>query len=165
MKKYLLLPLFATLAFSQEPISVQDPFKQIDKIFQMQMKQMQLMQKQMDEMFKAFEKNDNFNMHIISSSNSIISSPLQDKKDYYELIINTDNSGKTELNVDAKEGLLNISIKQTKNIEKNTSNGVVKSISTNSYIQSFTLPKDADSKNIKYENKDGKIIIKIPKKK
>jgi len=165
MKKYLLLPIVATLAFSQNPINMQDPFEQIDKIFQMQIKQMQQMQKQMDEIFKTFEKNNNFNMHVISNSNSIVSSPLIDKKDYYEFVINTNNSGKTELKVDTKDGMLNVFIKQMENIEKNTTNGIVKSYSTNSYMQSFTLPKDADSKNIKYENKDGKIVIKIPKKK
>jgi len=145
---------------------VQDPFEQMDKIFQMQMKQMQQMERQMDEMFKIMSSGmHSTKMPIISNSGGIISSGIKDKGDYYEVVLKSSGDGKMDVNVEAKDNLLTISVKETKNIDKNSSFGVIKSFSTSSYMQTFTLPTDADSEKIDYEMKDNKLIVKIPKKK
>jgi len=57
--KKILTTLIATIALASASSNVTvttDPFAQMDKLFQMQMKQMEQMQKQMDEMFKVFEQ-------------------------------------------------------------------------------------------------------------
>ncbi len=161
MKKYI-FSLIATLTLvnAQNSLATNgDPFSQIDKIFQMQMKQMELMQKQMDEVFKSLDKS---NMPTMISSSSIISSGVQDKGDYYEVDVNV-GKGNVKANVEAKDGILTIKVEEKKSLENNSSYGVVKSFSSSSFMQSFTLPKDADSKSIDYNIKDGKLIVKIKK--
>jgi HSP20 family molecular chaperone IbpA len=167
MKKLLLLPIIAILANASNLNSSSDPFEQMDKIFQMQMKQMQQMQKQMDEMFKVMESSMpvSSNMPVITNSGGIMSSGVQDKGDYYEVVLKSGDNAKMDVNVKAKDNLLTISVKQTKAIDKNSSYGVVKSFSSSSYMQTFTLPKDADAEKIDYEMKENKLIVKIPKKK
>ncbi len=145
-----------------------DPFEQMDKIFQMQMKQMEMMQKQMDAMFKAFEAQSQsaFKMPVIvSSSGGMMSSGLVDKGDHYEVIVQKSDNANAKVNVEAKNGMLTIKVEEQKSIDKNSSNGIIKSFSSSSYMQSFTLPKDADEKSINYDTKGNKIIIKIAKKK
>ncbi len=146
--------------------NISDPFEQMEKIFQMQLKQMEQMQKQMDNMFKVFEsQNMKISLPSITASGGIISSGIVDKGNYYEIILNTNKDSKLNIKVEAKNGILTIKVDEQKELNKKTSFGVVKSFSTSSYMQSFTLPKDADEKNIKYETKDNKIIVHIPKKK
>jgi len=144
-----------------------DPFEQMEKIFQMQLRQMEQMQKQMDAMFKAFETQSApmASLPNITSSGGIISSGIVDKGDHYEVTLKANKDSKLNINVEAKNGMLSIQVKEEKEINQKTPFGVVKSFSTSSYMQSFTLPKDADEQNIKYEAKDGKIVVKIPKKK
>jgi len=168
MKKLFLSFLtFGTLAMGANNASVViDPFDQMDKIFQMQMKQMQEMERQMDEMFKIMSSGmHSSKLPIISNSGGIISSGVQDKGDHYEVVLKSSGNGKMDVNVKAKDNLLTISVKESKNIDKNSSFGVIKSFSTSSYMQTFTLPTDADSEKIDYEMKDNKLIVKIPKKK
>ncbi len=168
MKKLLFsLATLSSLALaSANTTAPLDPFEQMDRIFQMQMKQMELMQKQMDAMFKAMDKGS---MHMIvptvSSGGGVISSGIVDKGDYYEVTLKANKDAKLNIKVEAKNGMLTIRVDEKKEINKKTPYGEVKSYSTSSYMQSFTLPKDADEKNIKYEAKDGKIVVKIPKKK
>jgi len=169
MKK-LLLPIltFATLAVASGNNTVQnDPFTQMDKIFQMQMKQMELMQKQMDEMFKAMEKSSfaNSNMPVVFSSGGMFSSGLKDKKDHYEVALKVGKNKNTKVDLKTKDGILSIKVEQSNKVDKNSSNGVFKSFSSSSYMQSFTLPKDANVDKIDYTSKDGEIIVTIPKKK
>ena len=146
---------------------VSDPFEQMDKIFQMQMKQMQQMQRQMDAMFKVMQSSmpATPSMPVITNSGGIMSSGVQDKGDHYEVVLKSGDKGKMNVDVKAKDGLLTISVKETKTIDKNGTFGVIKSFSSSSYMQTFTLPKDANAEKIDYEMKDNKLIVKIPKKK
>ena len=142
-----------------------DPFSQMDKMFELQMKQMELMQKQMDSMFKNMPNSNGSFPTITVNSSSIINSGLQDKGDHYEIAINTEKGTKTDLNIQTKDNLLTIKVEQHKEINKDNNTSKVQSVSTSSYMQTLTLPSDADASKITNENKDGKIIIKIPKKK
>ena len=143
-----------------------DPFSQMDKLFEIQMKQMQQMQKQMDEMFKVFEKS-NFNtprMPVIYSSGGMMSSGLKDKGDHYELDIKISKATKTDFDLKTKDGILTIKVSQSNAVDKNSTNQMFKSESVSNYMQSFTLPKDADTDKITHELKDDKIVVTIPKK-
>jgi len=113
---------------------VNDPFEQMDKLFQMQMNQMQQMQKQMDETFKVFEQSNvgGSKIPVMFSSGGMMSSGIQDKGDFYEVDLKIAKAAKTEVNVKTENGILTIKVEQTKDV-------------VSSYIQSFTLPKDADS--------------------
>jgi HSP20 family molecular chaperone IbpA len=166
MKK-LLLALLPAFAMAASNTSVVDPFTQMDKIFEMQMKQMQAMQKEMDSMFKEFEKGSlgSSTMPVIYSSGGMMSSGLQDKGDHYELDIKIAKAAKTDFDIKSDDGLLTVKVSQTNEINKKDKNQLFKSHSSSSYMQSFTLPKDADADNIKHEMKDDKIIVTIPKKK
>jgi len=154
------------VATSTPAQAVADPFEQMEKIFQMQLKQMEQMQKQMDAMFKAFESQQaQIALPAITSSGGVISSGIVDKGDYYEVTLKANKDAKLNIKVEAKNGMLSIRVDEKKEINKKTPFGEVKSYSTSTYMQSFTLPADADEKNIKYEAKDGQIVVKIPKKK
>jgi len=163
MKK-IILSTIATISVLLAQNSVtNDPFTQIDKMFEMQLKQMELMQKQMDEMFKAFEKSSFKATPMMISSSSILSSGLQDKGDHYEVVINV-GKGDVKADVKAKDGVLTIKVEQKEEKkENNGSFGVIQSFSSSTFMQSFTLPKDADSNKIDYDIKDGKMVVKIGK--
>ncbi len=166
MKKIILFVL-ALLSFgvAQNATTTNgDPFSQMDKIFQMQLKQMEQMQKQMDAMFNEFSKMGFKNTTpMVMSSGGIISSGIEDKKDHYEVVINV-GKGDIKADVKAKDNILTIKVEQSNEVkETNSSFGVVKSFSSSSYMQSFTLPKDADSNKIDYSIKDGKMVVKIGK--
>jgi len=165
MKKIVLSTLATiSLLLAQNNVA-EDPFTQMDKMFEMQMKQMELMQKQMDAMFKAFEKGSFKSTPMVIRSSSILSSGLQDKGDHYEVLINV-GKGNIKADVKAKDGMLTIKVDQKEEKkESNSSFGVVKSFSSSSFMQSFSLPNDADSNKIDYDIKDGKMVIKIAKTK
>ncbi len=165
MKKIVLSTLATiSLLLAQNSVA-EDPFTQMDKMFEMQMKQMELMQKQMDAMFKAFEKGSFKSTPMVIRSSSILSYGLQDKGDHYEVVINV-GKGNIKADVKAKDGMLTIKVDQKEEKkESNSSFGVVKSFSSSSFMQSFSLPNDADSNKIDYDIKDGKMVIKIAKTK
>jgi HSP20 family molecular chaperone IbpA len=163
MKK-IIFSTIATISLLLAQNSVtNDPFSQMDKMFEMQMKQMELMQKQMDEMFKAFEKSSFKATPMMIRSSSILSSGLQDKGDHYEVVINV-GKGDVKADVKAKDGILTIKVEQKQEKKENNSSfGVMQSFSSSTFMQSFTLPKDADSNKIDYNIKDGKMVVKIAK--
>jgi len=165
MKK-LILSTIATLSLvlAQNPIvSPDDTFSQIDRLFQMQLKQMEEIQKKVESMFKEFdEKYIKKSMPVIMSSGGMISSGVQDKGDHYEVVVNV-GPGNVKADVTAKDNLLTINIEKKIEKETNSTFGVVKSFSTSTFMQTFTLPSDANSKDIDYTIKDGKMIVKIPK--
>ena len=165
MKKIIISTL-ATISLLVAQNSIDnDPFSQIDKMFEMQLKQMELMQKQMDQMFKALESNTFKATPMMLRGNSILSSGLQDKGDYYQVEINV-GKGDVKADVKAKDGILTIKVEQKEEKKENNSSfGIVQSFSSSTFMQSFTLPKDADSNKIDYAIKDGKMIVKIAKAK
>jgi len=167
MKKILLAFIPAVVFGASNTVATVDPFSQMDKLFEVQMKQMQQMQKQMDELFKVFEKS-NFNnpqMPVIFSSGGMMSSGLKDKGDHYELDIKISKAAKTNFDVKTKDGILTVKVTQSNAVDKNSTNQVFKSESMSTYLQSFTLPKDADVDKITHKLENDKIVVTIPKKK
>ena len=167
MKKLLLTLLPAVIFAGSNSAAVVDPFAQMDKLFEMQMRQMQQMQKEMDALFRVFEQS-NFKrpqMPVIYSSGGMMSSGLKDKGDYYELDIKIAKAAKTDLDVKTKDGMLTVKVSQSSVVDKNSTNHLFRSQSMSTYLQSFTLPKDADADKITQKQEDDKIVITIPKKK
>jgi HSP20 family molecular chaperone IbpA len=167
----ILLTVTAQLS-AESPIGF-DQFSQIDKMFNMQMKQMEQIQQHMDKMVNAMVNIFESNSVNLPSSNNFISfgsgldittSQIQDRGKYYELTLKNANAENSTIKVDAKDGVLKVSVNSKVEIEKNTSNGIVKSYSSSSFMQTFRLPADADSSSIDYDLKGKDIIIKIPKK-
>ncbi len=148
----------------------QDPFSSIDKIFEMQMRQMHEMRRQMDRLFQNFENNFRSSQiartPILVHSSGIMSSGFVDKKDHYELEIKVDDLKNSKINITTENGMITIEISKNKKIEKTTGNyGKIISYTNSSSTQSFTLPADADPATVKAEEKDDAILLKIEKKK
>jgi len=161
-----LLTIITLASASSNTTVATDPFTQMDNFFQMQIEQMRQMQKQMDEMFKIFEQSNigSSKMPVVFNSNAILSSGIKDKGDYYEVILNVGKASTTNVDIKAQNNMLSINVEQTKEQKsKNGNYGVTKSHYVSSYMQSFTLPQDADTSKISHKLKDEKIIVKIPK--
>jgi len=146
-----------------------DPFAQMDRIFQMQMKQMEQMRRQMDAMFRNFEQNFQVpaivKTPILVHSSGVLSSGFQDKGDHYELQIKVNDLKNSKIKITTENGMLTVEVTENKKVEKTTGNyGKIISYANSSSVQSFTLPDDADTAGIKAEQKDNTILITIPKK-
>jgi HSP20 family molecular chaperone IbpA len=167
--KRVLLPIVAFGAFAAASTQNSDPFAQMDRIFQMQMKQMQMMKEQMDRLFNSFEQNfqpaNLKSMPIMVNSSGVFSSGFKDKGDFYELKIKVNNLKNSKVNITSENGMLTVEVTEHKKVEKTTGNyGKIISYTNSSSVQSFTLPNDADASNIKATQNGNEIIIKIPKK-
>jgi len=146
-----------------------DPFAQMDRIFQMQMKQMEQMRRQMDAMFRNFEQNFQapsiVKTPILVHSSGVLSSGIQNKGDHYELQIKVNDLKNSKIKITTENGMLTVEVTENKKEEKTTGNyGKIISYANSSSVQSFTLPDDADTSGIKAEQKDNTILITIPKK-
>jgi len=155
-------------ATAQNPATA-DPFAQMERIFQMQMKQMEQMRRQMDAMFRNFEQNFQapsiVNTPILVHSSGVLSSGFQDKGDHYELQIKVGDLKNSKIKITTENGMLTVEVTENKKVEKTTGNyGKIISYANSSSVQSFTLPDDADTSRIKAEQQDNTILITIPKK-
>jgi len=158
--------LLTIITLASASSNTTDPFTQMDNFFQMQIEQMKHMQKQMDDMFKLFEQSNigSVKMPVVFNSNAILSSGIKDKGDYYEVILNVGKASTANIDIKTQNNMLSINVEQTKEQKsKNGNYGVTKSHYVSSYMQSFTLPQDADTSKISHKLKDEKIIVKIPK--
>ena len=151
------------------PTTVSDPFADMDRIFQMQMQQMEMMRRQMDRLFKNFEQNfqtpNLMKMPILVHSSGVLSSGFQDKGDHYELAIKVGDLKNSKINITTENNMLTVEVTENKKVEKQQGNyGKIISYTNSSSVQSFTLPPDADAANIKAEQKGNTILITVPKK-
>ncbi len=147
-----------------------DPFAQMDRIFKMQMQQMEMMRRQMDQLFQNFERNFQspsiMKMPILVHSSGVLSTGLRDKGDHYELAIKVGDLKNSKVDISTDNGMLTVKVTENKKVEKQQGNyGKIISYTNSSSVQSFTLPSDADAVNITAEQKDNTILITIPKKK
>ena len=61
--------------------------------------------------------------------------------------------------------MLTVEVTENRKVEKTTGNyGKIISYANSSSVQSFTLPDDADTSQIKAEQQDNTILITLPKK-
>jgi len=146
-----------------------DPFGDMDRIFEMQMKQMRMMQQQMDQLFRNFERNFQtpalMQTPILVHSSGILSSGFRDKGDHYELTLKVGDLKDSEINITSENDMLTVEVTEKKKIEKQQGNyGKIISYTNRSSVQSFTLPQDADPAGIKASRKDDAILITVPKK-
>jgi len=160
----------ANPAASTPPTTVNDPFAQMDRIFEMQMRQMEQMRRQMDAMFSNFEqsfRSPTFRQtpQLIHSS-GVFSSGFQDKGDHYVLSIRVPDLKNAKVNITAENGMITVTTQAQQRQEQSKGNyGKVISFSSSSSSQSFTLPPDADEATIKAEQKGDTITLTLQKKK
>ena len=146
-----------------------DPFTQMERIFQMQMRQMEQMRRQMDAMFRNFERNFQapsiINTPILVHSSGVLSSGFRDKGGHYELQIKVGDLKNSKIKITTENGMLTVEVTENRKVEKTTGNyGKIISYANSSSVQSFTLPDDADTSKIKAEQQENTILITIPKK-
>jgi HSP20 family molecular chaperone IbpA len=146
-----------------------DPFAEMDRIFRMQMQQMEMMRRQMDRLFQNFERNFQgpsvMKMPILVHSSGVLSSGFRDKGDHYELAIKVGDLNNSKIDITSENGMLTVKITENRKIEKQQGNyGKIISYTNSSSVQSFTLPPDADAAEIKAEQKENTILITVPKK-
>jgi HSP20 family molecular chaperone IbpA len=152
------------------PTVTNDPFAQMDQIFQMQMRQMEQMRRQMDTMFSNFEQNFRTpafrqTPHLIHSS-GVFSSGFQDKGDRYELTIRVGNLKNAKVDITSENGMITVVTQAQKKQEQTKGKyGKVISFASSNSSQSFTLPPDADEASIKAEHKNNTITVTLKKKK
>jgi HSP20 family molecular chaperone IbpA len=163
---------FALASAAMTPVqnTPADPFAEMDRIFRMQMQQMEMMRRQMDRLFQNFEQNFQtpslMKMPILVHSSGVLSSGFRDKGDHYELAIKVGDLKNSKINITSENGMLTVEVTENKKIEKQQGNyGKIISYTNSSSVQSFTLPPDADASGIKAEQKDNTILITVPKKK
>jgi HSP20 family molecular chaperone IbpA len=147
-----------------------DPFASMDKIFEMQMRQMEQMRRQMDAMFRGFEQS--FQMPSLQQtprlihSSGVFSSGFVDKGDHYELAIRVNDLKNSKVDITSENGMITIAIRSQNKQEQTRGNyGKVISFASSSSTQSFTLPPDADEATIKAEQKENVITVTLAKKK
>ena len=146
-----------------------DPFADMDRIFQMQMRQMEAMKRQMDQLFNNFERNFQnpsvMKMPILVHSSGVLSSGFRDKGDHYELVIKVGDLKNSKVDITSENGMLTVKVTENRKVEKQQGNyGKIISYTNSSSVQSFTLPHDADAADIKAEQKENTILITVPKK-
>jgi len=163
-----LLALVPIVSIQADSNITKDPFAN-DPVF----KEFQKLQQDMNKIFENFHKQFFSDMsvpqiptNIMDSGFSIsVRTDVVDKGDHYELTIKISKAAKTDLDVKTDNGVLSIKVTQSSEVDKKDKNQMFKSHSVSSYIQSFTLPKDADANKISHKMEDDKIIVTIPKKK
>ncbi len=153
-----------------QPAAVTDPFAQMDRIFELQMREMRRMQQQMDAMFQNFGQNFQapalMQTPRLIHSSGVLSSGFQDKGDHYELKIRISNLKNSKVDITSENGMLTVTSQSQNKQEQTKGNyGKVISFSSSSSTESFTLPPDADAATIKAEQKDNTITITLKKKK
>lgn len=152
----LLLSVSNVSATEKTPDAAFNPFKEIQK-----------MQKQMDRIFDKFHQEMMNDDSFSKFSTTFPTSPAMDLKDVgdkYILKVDIPGSDKNEINVSAKDGVLKIEAKKTKEEKEKHGNFLKQERFASDYMRMITLPKDADSGKLKSVYKNGVLEITIPKK-
>ena len=139
----------------------------IDDIFERQILRMQKMQEQMDKMFEEFDRDFyNTSFHYTPSYNrmkysSSSSSALNDKGTHYEITLAHPKD--SNINITAKNHQLTVQITQEQRTQNENKKGRMTGYTSNSSIQSFSLPLDADTAALRSKGEKEYLIISIPK--
>jgi len=168
-KKLLLLtlPFAAVISLhANDPFNdpfFNDPFG--DDIF----KEMMQMQKNMDKMFERMQHRMNQRssglVSPLGTYKMAVQNQLVDKGDHYELTTNIPESKENHIDINTANGMMNITAKVVQEKEQKSQYGVSQSRSVRMYQQSTSLPADADDSAISTTYENGKLVVKIGKKK
>ena len=158
-----------SLSFGANIAVNDDPFTGMDKIFEMQMKQIQMMREQMQRVFTNFEKAFNTptmgTMPVTLNSSEILSSGFQDRGDHYELKLKVNDIKNSKIDISTENSMLNIKITQNRKEESTKGNyGKIITYNNSTSMQSFTLPPDADALKIEAKESGDIITVTLPKK-
>ena len=126
------------------------------------------MQKEMDKLFNSMSSNFATIPEFEKFFQDMSISPALNMKDLgkkYELSVNIPGSDKKSIKIDVKDNILTVEAKTIKNESKKSEDYIHKEIFSGVFSRSITLPKDADTSDLKSDYKDGVLKITIPKKK
>jgi len=126
------------------------------------------LQQEMDAVFEKFHQKMMQQKLFSDFSTSFPASPdvdLEDRGDHYLLQADIPGSDKNEINISAKDGVLKIEAKTSKEREEKGDNYLKQERFSGTYARILTLPNDADSDKMSSEYKNGVLSITIPKKK
>lgn len=164
MKKYISTLLgalmLATVSISADNVTNNNGFNPF--------KEMLKMQQEMDALFQKFNKEMMQQSAFSNFSTTFPVSPavdLKDMGDKYSLKANIPGSDQKNIKITAKDGMLKIEAKSSKAKEEKGKGYLKQERFSGEYMRILTLPKDADSANIKSDYKNGVLEITIPKKK
>jgi len=117
--------------------------------------------KQLQEQVKSMDKNgENIFDELVKELGGGEYKVFEDKKNFYELVLDLHHDANAKVEIDAKGNLL--SVKVTSHYEEKTKDKVVKKESFKSYM--VKIPNDAVIDMIRSEYKNGMLYITVPKK-
>lgn len=136
----------------------QNPFQRMDK-----------MRKNLDDFFHE-DTDHGFNSKFDDWFKGKFGGNIQEIKEredddfvYWEINANTDENSKVDVKVEGDTVTISGQTKTQKKSEDGGNYGSVESYSN--FTRSFPAPPDTDPSKLKMEQKDGKIIVKLPKTK
>ena len=164
-----MLPMVAVYADTN--LTKSDPFGTVlkDNPF---FKDFQKLQTDMDKLFETFHQKSFSRMpmmHVPSDIGSGFSMKLRtdviDKGTYYEVVADLPNMDKSNIDVQAKNGVLSIKAESKKsNEEKKEGKIIHQERFVGSFYRSMSLPTDADEGKVTSKYKNGTLTVTIPKK-
>ncbi|MFT7824258.1 MAG: Hsp20/alpha crystallin family protein [Sulfurimonas sp.] len=165
---FLLVPILSALTLHAAEPFMNDPFG--DDIF----KEMLEMQKEMDKVFERMHQRMQERTKQLNQPNVQFYMPgaigtkgemFVDKGACYEYDTGVEANKENEINLSVRDNILTFKAKVTKQSSE-AKQGMQSQQSYTSVLQrSRTLPRDADASTVKMQEKEGKIVVTIRKKK
>jgi len=156
---------------SSEQKAKSDPFAEIDRIFELQMQQMDMMRRQMNQLFMNFGQSYQFPVSgrlpaAVMNQNGVEYSGFSDKGDHYEFKIKIEDIDNSKVDISTTDNIITIKVSGSSKSEKTDKKyGKIISYTNRSSVQSFSIPQDADPESIKAEKDKNIITVTVKKKK
>lgn len=137
---------------------VWNPFEEIYK-----------MQEEMDQMFqRSLKVRGDLNKGLFSNNMSYDANfEIKDQKDKYIIELDMKGLNENKTNIEIKDNYITIKGERSEENKKEDldKGSYMASKSFSSFMRTIPLPADADTENVKSEQKGDKVIITLPKKK
>ncbi|MEW5896012.1 MAG: Hsp20/alpha crystallin family protein [Candidatus Omnitrophota bacterium] len=147
--------------------SFQDPFMRSRDHQWDPLIEMRRMQEEMSRIFAdSYFFNNNTSPRMFSSQMDFDSSfDIKETEDAYEITFQVGDLDEKTLNVEINEAAITVKGQRTKEESGENPYGVFEASSFSSFIQSIPVPDKADVSKVDTRKEDGKLVIKLPKKK
>lgn len=159
MKRWI-AAVFAALTLSGANAAEPEPYNPFEDMYKMQ--------QEMDAIFEKFHRKMMHQQMFSDFSTTFPTSPdvdLEDKGDKYLLKADIPGSDKNDISITAKDGVLKIEAKTSKEKEEKGDNYLRRERFSGTYMRALSLPQDANSDKMRSQYKNGVLTITIPKKK
>ncbi|WP_345991706.1 Hsp20/alpha crystallin family protein [Sulfurimonas sp. HSL-1716] len=121
------------------------------------------LQKDMDSMFVNFHQKYFSDDKFFSQMKISAKSDFKDDGKKYVIKMDLPGFEKSNIDVKAKDGIINIKAKNDMDTQKKDEHFYERERYTGSVYRSFSLPKNADTSKLKTDYKNGVLTIDIPK--